>query len=68
MSDAMDQDQIKTQMITKIRWLSPVESATDLPSEGVEEGMHCFVEGPKNDGEEEIWAYAAGKWERVDEL
>ena len=31
MNDAVDQDQIKTQMITKIRWLSPVKSAADLP-------------------------------------
>lgn len=68
MSDRMDQDQIKTQLITKIRWLSPVASADDLPVEGVEEGMHCFVEGPENDGEEEIWAFEDGKWVRIDEL
>jgi hypothetical protein len=64
----LDQDQIKTQLITKIRWLSPVPSVDDLPVDGVEEGMHCFDEGPEDDGEEEIWAFEEGKWVRVDEL
>lgn len=64
----VDQDSIKTQLITKIRWLSPVKSVDDLPIEGVEDGMHCFVEGPEDDGEEEIWAFEDGKWTQVDAL
>lgn len=63
-----DEDQIKTQLITKIRWLSPVARAEDLPTAGVEEGAHCFVEGPGDDSDEEIWMFRAGAWVRVDEL
>lgn len=63
-----DQDLIKTQLITKIRWLSPVASAEELPTDGVEDGSHCFVEGPDGDAEEEIWMYEEGKWVRIDEL
>jgi len=64
----VDEDQIKTQLITKMRWISPVKHPHELPTEGVEEGMHCFVEGASDDGEEEIWAYQDGEWVRIDEL
>jgi hypothetical protein len=63
-----DQDQIKTQLITKIRWMAPVASAELLPTEDVQEGAHCFVEGVEGDAEEEIWMYAEGQWTRIDEL
>jgi hypothetical protein len=64
----VDEDQIKTQLITKMRWLSPVKRAEDLPTADVEEGMHCFVEGEGDDGEEEIWAFEDGRWVQIDEL
>ena len=63
-----DEDQIKTQLITKIRWLPPVERQDQLPTQGVEEGAHCFVEGPDHESDEEIWMYKDGAWIRIDEL
>lgn len=64
----MDEDLIKTQMITKIRWLPPVETTDQLPVDGVEEGTHCFVEGPDHEGEEEVWKFEGGRWVREDSL
>jgi hypothetical protein len=64
----MDEDAIKTQLITKIKWLAPVSHPDELPLDGVEDGAHCFVEGEADDAEEEIWMFRAGAWTRIDEL
>ena len=67
MSNA-DPDQVKTQLMQKIRWLPPVQSVHDLPVEGVAPGMHCFVESDDAEADEEIWAFNDGQWTRVDTL
>lgn len=59
------EDETATQLITKLSWLKPVARVEDLPTEGVEEGAMCFVEA---EGEEEVWQYKSGTWERVDML
>ena len=60
-----DEDDVSTQLITKLDWIKPVATTADLPKGGVKEGTMCFVEA---EGEEEIWKFTQGKWERVDEL
>lgn len=60
-----EEDDVSTQLITKLEWLKPVAHADQLPKTGVNEGTMCFVEAA---GEEEIWRFEKGRWERVDEL
>lgn len=61
----MEEDEVSTQLITKLNWLQPVERVEDLPVEGVPDGSMCFVEA---DGEEEVWQFVDGVWVRVDML
>lgn len=63
-----EEDDIKTVLIQKLKWLPPVASLADLPGEGVEEGTHCFVEGPETEGEEQIWQFTGGAWVQIDDL
>jgi len=63
-----DQDDIKTVLIQKLRWLPPVKRVDQLPQDDVEEGSHCFVEGPDTDGEEQIWQFTEGRWVQIDDL
>lgn len=59
-------DDVKTVLIQKLKWLPPVDSVDDLPTQGVEEGTHCFVEG--DDEDEEIWQFTDQRWIRIDQL
>ncbi|MCA9571971.1 MAG: hypothetical protein KC656_29235 [Myxococcales bacterium] len=61
-----EEDAIKTQLMTRTRWLPPVEKVQDLPIDGVTEGTRCFVDG---DGEvEEVREFRQGIWVIVDAL
>ncbi len=60
-----EEDEIATQMITKLNWLTPVETVDQLPKEGVPEGSMCFV---APEGEEEVWQLVQGTWTRIDML
>ena len=60
-----EEDEVSTQLITKIPWLPPVKSVDDLPIDGVPDKTMCFVE---TDGEEEVYQMLDGKWTRVDML
>jgi len=60
-----NEDEVSTQLITKVPWLPPVKRVEDLPIEDVPEQCMCFVE---TDGEEEVWQMVDGAWRRVDML
>ena len=60
-----NEDDVSTQIITRLTWISPVKRVEDLPTDNVPDGAMCFVE---TDGEEEIWQYLEGQWVRVDML
>jgi hypothetical protein len=62
-----DEDQIKTQVMTKAKWLPPVESIDQLPLEDVEEGTRCFVDSDERD-DEEVWEFKDGRWVHLDTL
>ncbi len=65
---AGSQDDIETMRIEKLVWLPPVRSPTQLPVEGVCDGTLCFVEGPEDDGAEEVWEFRDGAWRVIDNL
>lgn len=58
-------DEAKTQLLTRVKWLPPVETPDQLPTEGVEEGTRCFVDGPDAANEEEVWEFRDGRWVRT---
>ncbi|MCB9679024.1 MAG: hypothetical protein H6737_28240 [Alphaproteobacteria bacterium] len=62
-----EEDEIKTQMLTKAKWLPPVDDVNLLPIEGVEEGTRCFVDSEAND-EEEVWVFTDGRWVHLETL
>ena len=60
-----EEDDLSTQLITKIPWHPPVKSVDDLPTTGIKNKTMCFVE---EDGEEEVWQIIDGRWIRIDML
>lgn len=64
----MTEDDIATLRIRNATWLSPVRVADQLPVDHVIEGAMCFVEGREGAGEEEVWTFTNGAWQRVDSL
>lgn len=59
-----DQDTIKTTLFTKAKWIRPVATVGELPTEGVVEGTRCFVDVDGTDDDEEVWEYTGGQWIR----
>jgi hypothetical protein len=56
-------DEAKTQLLTRAKWLPPVERIDQLPTEGVEEGTRCFVDGDVDEAaDEEVWEFRGGRW------
>lgn len=62
-----DQDAIKTQMMTRTKWLPPVDQVGLLPIEGVADGTRCFVATDDEDVED-VYEYQDGIWIVVDQL
>jgi hypothetical protein len=55
--DDEESDDDTTQHYSDMRWVTPVNSVADLPTEGVEEGALCFV-----DAEQRIYQFVGGEW------
>ncbi|MEZ4318362.1 MAG: hypothetical protein R3F61_12700 [Myxococcota bacterium] len=62
-----DEEDIKTQLLTKAKWLPPVDHVDQLPTEGVEEGTRVFVDCEEADNEE-VWVFQDGSWVHLDSL
>lgn len=59
------EDDIKTQLLTRVKWLPPVDTLDELPQDGVAEGTRCFV-GPEDADVEEVREFRGGRWVIVD--
>lgn len=53
------EDDVETRRIQRLQWLPPVQDPAELPSEGVEVGTLCFVEGP---GDGTVWERLEEGW------
>ena len=53
----MSNEEMKTAMFEQPMWLSPVETRGELPTEGVQPGVLCFVED-----EGAVYRFEEGRW------